>query len=56
MTDTEMLDWLQEFGVSILQDTSEKFILEYMDKNGFPHRSDRYDTLRECILSVNKEN
>lgn len=56
MTDSQMLDWLQEFGVGILMNASEKYRLEYLDKSGFPHYSGCFDTLRECILSIAEEN
>ena len=56
MTDSQMLDWLQEFGVAIFQDANEKYCIEYLDKSGFPHQSNRFDSLRECIVSVIKEN
>jgi hypothetical protein len=48
MTDTEILDWMQQNATGIHEDINERMTVTWLDKSGSP-RTTEGDNLRDCV-------
>lgn len=48
MTDTEILDWMQQNATGIHEDINERMTVTWLDKSGIP-RTTEGDNLRDCV-------
>lgn len=48
MTDTEILDWMQQNAISIREDINERMTVTWLDKTGIPCETEG-DTMRDCV-------
>lgn len=48
MTDTEILDWMQQNVTMIHKNTGKRMMVTWLDKSGIPQTTEG-DNLRDCI-------
>lgn len=55
MTDTEILDWMQQNATGIHEDINERMTVTWLDKSGIP-RTTEGGNLRDCIRGAVADN
>ena len=48
MTDTEIIDWMQQNATAIREDINERMTVTWLDKSGIP-RTTEGDNIRDCV-------